>query len=210
MSHRTRRNALRALLALCVVGLVAGAAAQAAKKGNKAHRRVFAHASAAAGAGGYSILSRAPTATDEENAQVVQARGHYPGLVPAEARVLSSSPEGRVWLMPTDNGELCLGIEPGSQYLQREKERGLGHLTMGFTCSSAGKAQQEGMLTRIYENVVGIVPDGVSKVSYVAGDAAAQTQETKQNTYSFFVHEGFVQGTVSFTGASGEEVADRF
>jgi hypothetical protein len=210
MNQRTKRRLARVLVVLCLLALAVGAVAQASKKGSKAHRRTFAHASVAAGAGGYSVLARPPTTTDEENAQVVQAAGHYPGIVPAEARVLSTGPEGRVWLMPTDNGELCLGIEPGSQYVQREKERGLGHLTMGFTCNPAGKVQQEGMSTRVYENVVGIVPDGVSQIRYVAGSAAAQTQDIKQNTYSFFVHEGFVPGSVSFTGASGEEVVDRF
>jgi hypothetical protein len=211
-ANKRRRARFVALAALAIA--VPGAAAVAhgaSRQGHARHGHPIAHASATQGASAYALLERSPTPVDEENAVVVAAASHYPGLEPAFARVISDTPTARTWLMPTSNGQLCLGVQPhDGLYAGREQERHLQPLTLGFTCASVEKVDREGITCRVYDDVTGIVPDGVSEITYKVGEEPERTEAVIDNVFTYTMPDtGFVPHWFSFQSPQGEQVFHR-
>lgn len=211
-SKRTRRRLPLTLLACAAVALAAAGIATAAARHARPHARHHTHARLAAdeGAPPYAALSRTPTQADRENGAVVGAAEQDGSLQPAEARVLEIGSSGRTWLIPTSDGELCLGVQPAGQYDSLESERGLAHLDLGLMCAPIAAAGSQGIILRIYDEVVGIVPDGVGSVTSTTGADAPVDETVSGNTYRFAVPDGFQEGTVSFETPDGVEQVNRF
>jgi hypothetical protein len=211
-ANKRRGSSAVAVVALVLGGLGATVVAQGASgHKNARHHHALAHASALQGARAYSLLERAPTSADEENAAVTAAASHYPGLEPSLARVVSDTGDGRAWLMPTSTGELCLGFQPAEGvYAAREQERHLQHLTLGFTCATVEKVDHEGITCRVYDDVTGVVPDGVSAITYKIGEAPEETEAVVGNVFTYTMPDvGFVPHWFSFESPDGEKVFHR-
>jgi hypothetical protein len=212
MRPRRSRRSLKVLaLAGAIALTVAGIAAAAARHGRHHRPRAHAHVLArTAGTGGsFAVLGREPTAADAENAEVLATSHDDEGLRPAAARVLQTSPDGRTWLIPTDRGELCLGVQPAGQYVARERERGLEHLGLAYACSPTATVEAEGLVLRVYDEVVGLVPDDVSSVTTSVAGGAPQKRAVTGNTYRLTVPDGPQEGWVSFHDPNGVEQTGR-
>jgi len=210
-SHRGR--GIRFTIVACVAAaLAATGIADAASRHGRSHARHHVRARAAANEGGlpYAALSRSPTQADRENEAVVGAAEQNGALQPAEARVLEIDSSGRTWLIPTSTGEVCLGVQPAGQYEALERERGLAHLALGLACAPIAAARSQSIILRIYDEVVGIVPDGVRSVTSTTGDGPPTGETVSDNTYRFAVSDGFQEGTVAFDTSDGAEQVDRF
>jgi hypothetical protein len=211
LTPRRPRRLLRTL-ALASIALLTAAGIAAAASRHSHHRRHARHHAAAHAAGvvAYAALLREPTAADSENAEIVNtARENDSGLRPSAARLLDANANGRTWLIPTDRGELCLGLQPAGQYEEVERRRGLEHLSFAYACGPTATVEAQGLVLRLYDNVVGIVPDGVTSVSVDVGNAAPEREPVLDNTYRFSVADGFHEGQISFQDRSGAEQVDR-
>jgi len=202
--------ALAAAAALTAAGIAAGAARHGHhhRTAKRAHVHSLARAAASATVA-YASLLRQATSTDAENAEVLSTAHDDDGLRPAAARVLQVSPNGRTWLIPTDRGELCLGVQPAAQHEALEHERGLEHLGLAYACSPTASVEAQGLVLRVYDEVVGIVPDGVASVATSVAGGAPETESVVDNTYRLTVPDGFQEGWVSFHDRNGVEQIDR-
>lgn len=137
------------------------------------------------GTDSYAVLSRPATPADKEN-QVVRGIAQHDATLRADAaRQLLSDDNGTVWLIPTTDGQLCLGEEPrqGGDAATYEQAHGLAPLLMGMTCRNAREASSGGLLLTVLGQHLGLVPDGVGSVSArsVAGDV--QSVAVTNNVY---------------------------
>jgi hypothetical protein len=157
------------------------------------------------GAEAYAVLGRTPNAQDLNDAVVQGAAQHDPTLVPADARVLTIGAAGVVWLMPTNDGRLCLGVAPGSQYAAIESANHVGHLALGYVCADVATADASGVAVRIYNDIIGLVPDGVTTVSTALSGEQAQVVTVVNNVYSAAVPSGDPGfGVATFNTADGQ------
>jgi hypothetical protein len=203
---RRSRRFLRTLVISSIAVLTAAGIATAASRHNRHKHHAKHHAAHAAGVVAYAALLREPTAADAENAEIVAtASENDSGLRPSAARLLDADANGRTWLVPTDRGELCLGLQPEGQYEEVERKRGLEHLSFAYACGPTASVEAQGLVLRLYDNVVGVVPDGVSSVVVSVGDAAPEREPVVGNTYRFSVPDGFHEGQISFQDRSGAE-----
>jgi hypothetical protein len=210
----SRPRAIGALGVLVAGALVGGTIVQGASGHSSArsHHRARAHSSVAPAQAGdtFAVLARPANASDQEDGALVGAAQHDPTLEPSAARVLSSDASGTTWLIPTSDGRLCAGLQPAAQYEALEQQRGLEHLSLGYSCAPVASAEGEGIVVHVYDEILGVVPDGVTSVSTSTGGSPPATRTVVDNTYRFSVPAGFVHGTVTFDRGDGTEVVDQF
>jgi hypothetical protein len=198
--HNTHRRTGRAAAVCCALGalLMTGALASARGPRNPGHR------ARAASSPAYSALTRAPNAHDLANTTVAGAAQHDPALVVSGARVLSSDPNGQTWLIPTTDGRLCLALQPAAQYAAVEQARHLAHMALAYVCAPTAQADQTGIVLRTFEDIVGLVPDGVTQVAIALPGAAPTIGGVHNDTYRVKAGgAGFDQATATFTSADG-------
>ena len=114
----------------------------------------------------------------------------------------------RTWLVPAKNGQICLAVEPGTKYHALEDQLGVGHSTLSWVCNTAASIASRGMALRMYSDITGLVPDGVSSVQTDV-DGASATVPVASNLYHAHSDSGLVgSGSVSFhSSATGEQAA---
>lgn len=187
-----RAAATKAVIAVSLVVAAAGftVAAQASRgaphsRAKSLHRKAAPAqtATATATATGYAVLDRAPTAADVANGVIQGASRHDSALVPADARVLTDDATGKVWLVPSNDGRLCLAVQPAGQYAAFETAHHLGSVALATTCASDNAAASHGLALRLYNEVIGIAPDGVSTVSVALGTSAPVAVAVSTNVY---------------------------
>ncbi len=100
----------------------------------------------------FAVLDRAPSTADTENALVTQLADQAErGFAPDDARVVGSSADGPIWLVPA-NGALCLALEDTSDG------------SLGTSCEPSDVVITRGITVGDQATVYGLVPDGVTSV----------------------------------------------
>ncbi len=203
-AHRRAGRAASAVAVCCALGglLLTGTLASARGARNPGHRAHAAISSA------YAALTRAPTVNDLANATIAGAAQHDPALVVPGARVLASDASGRTWLIPTTDGRLCLGLEPGTQYAALEQARHLEHVALTYACAPTAQVDSTGVVLRTFGDIVGLVPDGVTQATVAFHGEAPAITAVRNNTYRVkAAGVGFDRATATFASADGSRAA---
>lgn len=207
------RAARRRRLALAtVVVVMATPAALLASSATAHHRHAapaprVAHAAAVpAGLGAFSdgVLARGG------DAAVADAQAHDPALEADRAQLMADGAQGRVWLIPTTDGQLCLGVEPDGYYDGLTPQAAA--IGVAYSCQPAASAAAAGIQLGVFHDAVGVVPDGVTGVAVTAVDGSTQKLALSGNVwrYSYPAQEPPGSASVSFTTSGGPVSAPVF
>lgn len=130
---------------------------------------------------------------------LANAQAHDPQLDAAAAELIADGPQGRVWLIPTDDGRICLGVEPDGHY--DAELPGGGALGVAYTCRAASAADAAGIQLGIFHDAVGVVPDASSElaVSSPPGATAPLARSGDVWRYSYPADAAPGSASVSFT-----------
>jgi hypothetical protein len=194
----------RLVLATVIVVMVAPSALLASSAG--AHHRAprttvqarsvnAAPASLAAFAGG-ALASGGDSAL--ESAQV-----HDSTLDADAAALMAQGAQGMVWLIPTDDGRICLGLEPDGHY-DGELPSGAS-IGVAFSCRPASSVDADGIELGIFDDAVGVVPDGVAAVTVTTATGVAQTIAVSGDVWRYSYPGAAAVGSASVTFVSGGE-----
>lgn len=191
---RMKAGAIAALLA--VIGLVF-----LGSNGSPA----TADSSPVAASAGYSALNRPASAADRDNAVIRGAAAHDASLLVDQARTLQTDGNVVTWLIPTSSGKLCLALQPADRYAVIEKQRGLGHPLLNYVCNDAGTVASRGMVLRTYNDITGLVPDGVRTVAVTVSGNTTDANVDRNIYHADATHAGFSDGHVTFA-TDGQEI----
>ncbi|MCW3047329.1 MAG: hypothetical protein JWO74_1613 [Solirubrobacterales bacterium] len=172
-----------------------------AKTAKRSHSRALA-----ASAGGYQILDRAPNADDRDNSIIEGAAQHDATLQVSHARVLTADSQGKTWLIPTTDGRLCLAQQPAGQYDALESQRGLGRPALMYVCNAAATVEGHGLVLRTYDDITGLVPDGVDRVATQIRGRSGNAAVARNLYHAQTRDSGFSHGSAEFTAPNGSPV----
>jgi hypothetical protein len=109
----------------------------------------------------FAVLDRAPNTADTDNDLVTQLAGEAQrGFAPDDARVVGSTGDGPIWLVPA-NGALCLALQD------------TGDGSLGASCEPSEMVVTRGITVGDQATVYGLVPDGVTSIDVT--DAGSTT-----------------------------------
>jgi hypothetical protein len=198
----TRRR--RLALATVIVVMVAPSAllASSATAHHRAHRA--AHRAQTANAAPASLDAFAGGALASGGDSSLQsAQVHDPTLDADAAALMAQGVQGMVWLIPTDDGRICLGLEPGGHY-DRELPSGAS-LGVAFSCRPAASVDADGIELGIFNDAVGVVPEGVAAVTVTSATGVAQTIAVSGDVWRYSYPAAAAVGSASVTFVSGGE-----
>lgn len=132
-----------------------------------------AMATAAPAPEAYSVLDRPASPSDQvpdRRVTVGRMSQDMPEINVAGARVISRESAGTTALIPRNDGQLCLA---------RMGRSGYG----GIACVPNDIANSEGVLMNVPGAAFGVVPDGVSKVTFRLSDGTFGSTAVEDNLY---------------------------
>jgi len=196
--------AIAAAVLASTQGLASARPAKPLRHQASGHR---AHSAVASGL--FGVLQDAPSTADLGNGVVAGAAEHDASLLPSQARLLSSG-TSKTWLIPTTSGGVCLALQPDQAYVAIEQERGLAHALLNYVCNDADSVATHGLVLRTHNDIVGLVPDGVTSVNTKIGGVTASIA-VHGNLFHASAAAGagalgLPEGTATYTLASGAEV----
>ena len=137
----------------------------------------------------FAVLDRAPSTADTENELVVQlADQAQRGFAPDDARVVGSTADGPIWLVPA-NGALCLALQD------------TGDGSLGASCEPSEDVITRGITVGDQATVYGLVPDGVTSVDVIDSGNTTTPVDLDPGDSVYRLNTGNV--TVTIDGPSG-------
>lgn len=128
------------------------------------------------------VLATSVAPGDEANAPIINAAKDDPALQLRSARRVGQPSVGSLWLIPTNDGRTCLGLEPDPSVVGPAVAVVDGKtVTSGpapalvYNCESNDDVRATGLVTGTRGRVVGYAPDGTSEVTAVADDGSVRT-----------------------------------
>jgi hypothetical protein len=142
----------------------------------------------------FAVLDRAPNSADTQNSRVNRlADQAQRGFAPTDARVVGSTGNGPIWLVPA-NGALCLALED------------TGDDSVGAACEPSDNVIARGTTVGDGTTVYGLVPDGVTTVAVTDGSSTTTTVALAPGSSVYRLDTGPV--TVTVDGPSGPAAFD--
>jgi hypothetical protein len=170
--------------------MVVPAMSGAARSKTRHHSAVRVHGRLAA-ADIFGVLGRPADSADRQNEALKGAASHDPQLEPDAARVVGSDSTGTLWLVPKQDGEVCLGLQPPP---------GSG-LLLAAVCSDSADALAHGIVLGSRGQLYGAAPDGVSSVTADRQNGPTAVVPVQSNAYRLPADTTAVQ----FAGPRGNE-----
>jgi hypothetical protein len=136
----------------------------------------------------FAVLDRAPSTADTANGLVTQlADEAQRGFAPDDARVVGSTADGPIWLVPA-NGALCLALQD------------TGDDSLGASCEPSEDAIGRGITVGDGTTVYGLVPDGVTSVDVTDDNSTTTTVDLDPGDSVYRLDTGHVTVTVDGPG----------
>jgi hypothetical protein len=132
---------------------------------------------------------------------VENAQAHDPALDADAAALMGQGALGTVWLIPTDDGRICLGVEPQGHY--DGELPGGASIGVAFSCQPASSVDAAGIELGIFRDAVGVVPDGVAAVTITTAAGDSQTVAVNGNVWRYSYPAGAPVGSASVAFTSG-------
>jgi hypothetical protein len=120
-------------------------------------RKVTAHVAVAEQAAAFSVLAKPQTTTEAGDSILRLVAANRPEVDVARAQALDSA--RRYWLLPTDDGQVCLG------------QKTTGVRVFAMVCGYDETVAKTGLAQRLGDDLVALVPDGARAARTDAGDA---------------------------------------
>jgi hypothetical protein len=137
----------------------------------------------------FAVLDRAASTADTENALVSQlADKAQRGFAPDDARVVGSTGDGPIWLVPA-NEALCLALE------------NTGDGSLGVSCEPSEAVITRGITVGDQATVYGLVPDGVTSIDVTDAGNTTTPVDLDPGDSVYRLNTGDV--TVTVDGPSG-------
>jgi len=134
---------------------------------------------------------------------LVSAQAHDPTLDADAAALMAQSAQGMVWLIPTEDGRICLGLEPDGHY-GGELPAGAS-IGVALSCRPASSVDAGGIELGIFNDAVGVVPDGVAAVTITSAGGDTQTLAVSGDVWRFNYPPQAAIGSASVSFVSGGE-----
>jgi hypothetical protein len=120
-------------------------------------RKVTARVAAVEQAAAFSVLAKAQTTTEASDPILGLVAANRPEVDVARAQALDSA--RRYWLLPTDDGQVCLG------------QKTTGVRVFAMVCGYDETVAKTGLAQRLGDDLVALVPDGARAARTDAGNA---------------------------------------
>ena len=137
----------------------------------------------------FAVLDRSANTADTSNSRVTRlADAAQRGFAPDDARVVGSTGDGPIWLVPA-NGALCLALED------------TGDDSLGASCEPSEAVVTRGITVGDGTTLYGLVPDGVTAVAVTDANNATTTVALSPGSSVYTLGTGDV--TVAVDGPNG-------
>jgi hypothetical protein len=132
----------------------------------------------------FAVLDRVASTADTANGLVTAlADRAQRGFAPQDARVVGSTSDGPIWLVPA-NGALCLALEDTVDG------------SLGASCEPSETVITRGITVGDQTTVYGLVPDGVTSVDVTDGGNTTTTVDLVPGDSVYRLDTGHVTATV--------------
>jgi hypothetical protein len=136
----------------------------------------------------FAVLDRAASTADTANDLVTALADEAErGFAPEDARVVGSTSDGPIWLVPA-NGALCLALED------------TGDGSLGATCEPSEAVITRGITVGDQATVYGLVPDGVTSVDVTDSASTTRAVDLDPGDSVYRLNTGNVTVTVDGPG----------
>jgi hypothetical protein len=135
---------------------------------------------------GFSVLARPQTAAEREDFDIQQFAKDVPTAKLDGARALNTA--GTVWIIPTSDGQLCIGMKTGGD-----------GTTFVHGCGPAANALTTGLSMTHGDGKLALLPDSARAGQALAKGARTAVDQDVSRNY-VWLPEG---GTVTFTDTTG-------